>query len=536
MNAGIQHLKLPNKDKVQVILTAACFFASCLATWRNQTVVWGAFREFSRDSLGVLIACILMTHYKWQDFVKYKIPYIIYGIIAIICSVAVVPTALKTRYDFLYWDTIIIAIGIILMGICIIHTAISFFVEKYRPRLYLPLFFLWIAMMLWMIFSKSDYIWPECYFVLYLCLYLTKQTSRQRINTTKGMLDGIIAGYIAMQGFALLFRPYFSLRYYGNFCNPNHNCMFLCMCLAAMLGRLLFCAKEGESKLTKVFLFLLTASCYSFIFMTMCRSGFFAVFVITIFFLIAYCRIKGKKVFLRTGLLLTALFVICLPITHSAARYLPNLSNHIVFYFYDPYTIQLVNTWDDRTAPEHTTSFAQMMEASFGRLAVTPESQSAASEVQSTDTDNAEPPEIQPQETNPDKIPALPDESNPLLVRYTIYRWYIKHLSLRGMPYSEQGFQLTPTHWVQDTHNIYLDYGINFGYPAMIMFTVFVLWGGIRLFRTGYQSKDAVKLACLLIFLLPPVFGMFEFAWGAGLISTVAFYFCFKEVFDEGNN
>lgn len=50
-----------------------------------QTVAWDSGRiECSRDLLGVLMAVILMTHYKWSDFVKYKIPYIIWGVLRII--------------------------------------------------------------------------------------------------------------------------------------------------------------------------------------------------------------------------------------------------------------------------------------------------------------------------------------------------------------------------------------------------------------------------------------------------------------------
>ena len=98
------------------------------------------------------------------------------------------------------------------------------------------------------------------------------------------------------------------------------------------------------------------------------------------------------------------------------------------------------------------------------------------------------------------------------------------------MPYDEQGFQLSQWYWVQSTHNIYLDYGINFGIPVMILFAVFIWWGIGRLTKRGMQKQDEVKLACLFIALIPPVFGMLELAWGAGLISSVALYLAFKEM------
>ena len=39
------------------------------------------------------------------------------------------------------------------------------------------------------------------------------------------------------------------------------------------------------------------------------------------------------------------------------------------------------------------------------------------------------------------------------------------------------------------------------------------------------------KLASLFIVLIPPIFGLLEYSWGTGLLSTVAFYFSFREMF-----
>ena len=134
---------------------------------------------------------------------------------------------------------------------------------------------------------------------------------------------------------------------------------------------------------------------------------------------------------------------------------------------------------------------------------------------------------------NLSKIPALtPTEAgNSLIVRYTIYKWYATHLSWRGMPYEDQGFQMTEAHWIQDTHNIYLDYGINYGFPVMILFAIFIWWGIGRLVRTGLAGGDCETRACLFITVIPPIFGLFEYSWGAGMLSTVAFYLAFKEMF-----
>lgn len=536
----------------QSVIVSLCILVVCVGTQQIQTVAWNTgIIEFSRDSLGVLMALILFTNYSRKDFLKYKFVYLAWGILGLLLGVILVPMAIKQRIDFLAADTIVIAAGIYLMGFCIIHTVISLFIEKNRPRLYLPLTVIWIVMLILMIISRSDYLWPECYFVLFLTYYLTPQSASQRRNTVVGLINGLILSYILIQAHSLLFRPYDVLRYCGNFCNPNNNSVFLCFCLAAILAKILFAEKEGRGKLEKVFYFLLAGSCYSFICMTICRSGYLTVFVLTVFFLIAYCKIKKKKIFFRMGLLLVSIFIVSFPLTYLAVRYIPTIHPHVLFYFQEGYSTSRVHSWDSRDSEKFIT-FGQLIEGIFGRFGTLVQSlDSVSKNVDDVNIDNslmiASNTDYFPLnmplfamagtnteliEQDPNKIPILTYEEtlNPLLVRYTIYKWYITHLSLRGMPYDEQGFQLSELYWVQSTHNIFLDYGINFGIPVMIFFAVFIWWGIGRLTRRGMRTQDEIKLACLFIVLIPPVFGMFELAWGAGMISTVALYLAFKEM------
>lgn len=532
-----------NSSTIQRIIVAFCLFAVCVGTQQIQTVKWDTgIIEFSRDSFGVLMALILFTHYKWSDFVKYKLLYLIWTGLGLTAGTAVTCYAVSKRFSFLFADTIIIALGVFLIGYCIIHTIISFFIEKKRPKLYMPLFIIWTVMMILMIFSRSEYLWPECYFVLFLCYYLTDRTQEQRRNVTLGIIDGIILGFIVIQAHSLLFRPYDIVRYMGNFCNPNHNCVFLCFCLAAILSKILFLKKEKAKKPIIIFFLLLAEACYSFIFMTISRSGYLATFFITIVFLILYCRTVSKKIFFRMGILLSSLFIVIMPLTYLAVRYIPTIHPHVLFYFQEGYSEDRVHSWDPRNS-EKFISFEEMIQTALGRFKETENNynqffgQQPNPEVLLIRTASVSP--SLPREVilqageilASNKIPALDSESNnAFVVRYTIYKWYWDHLSLRGMPYVEQGFQLTESHWIQDTHNIYLDYGINFGIPVMILFTVFIWYGIGRLICNSCKQINVTKMSCLLITLVPPIFGLFEFAWGSGMLYTIAFYLCFSEM------
>ena len=304
-----------------------------------QTQKWDSgLIDLFRDSLGCLMAVIICSNYKWSDIRQYKKTYLIWGILGLLVGAILTPWVISQKPAYLWTDTVIIALGLYLIGFCLIHTFIRFGVEGYRPKFFLPLFTIWLVMMLWMVFSRSEYLWPECYLVLFLCYYMTEQTARQRRNVLNGAVNGIIMGYVVIQAHALLCRPYDRPRYYGNFCNPNHNCMFLCVCLAAILAKILFGVKEQRKKIWQIFYFLLASTCYSLIFMTGCRSGYLATFAMTIFFLIAYCKQKRKFVFVRMGILLVALFITVMPLTYYAVRYIPTIHPHVVFYFQEGYS------------------------------------------------------------------------------------------------------------------------------------------------------------------------------------------------------
>lgn len=64
------------------------------------------------------------------------------------------------------------------------------------------------------------------------------------------------------------------------------------------------------------------------------------------------------------------------------------------------------------------------------------------------------------------------------VIRSTVYKYYFTHLKLWGQPYEEQGFQITPTYWIGHAHNIFLQYGTDFGIIVMILFGMFEYsWG-----------------------------------------------------------
>lgn len=502
----------------QRLIICICISIVCVGSQKIQTSAWNSGSvEFFRDLTGILMSLIIMTNFHRSEIIEHKKIYISWTVLSLIGSCIWIPYGFKSRLDFLKSDTIILAVAFWLMGYCVIYSLLALIKEKKSclSHFYKPLMIIWVIMFVLMMLSRSTYLWPFAYFSIFLTFYFTKQTEQQRSESIIGISNGLILGFMLVQGHSMLTRPFDLPLYYGNFSNPNHNSMFLCMCLAGILGRIIIATYNHEKMLFRITLFILLGVDLSYIYMTGSKSGHLTTFLEILFFIVFYCRIVKKHVFIKVAICIICLFVISMPVTYLAVRYLPTIHPHINFYANDYYSLDRVHYYDPYDSPKYT-SFESVVKAPVYKIKWFVKSIGD---------------HLIPNQHSKSKDPVLsPSEaSDTVLVRYTIYKWYFDHLTLRGSTYDEQGFQLTEDHWIQDTHNIYLDYGINFGWPVMILFAIMIWWGIIRTLRIGIKLSDAFAITSFFVLLAPPVFGLFEYSWGPGMISTIAFYVCMKQ-------
>jgi len=116
------------------------------------------------------------------------------------------------------------------------------------------------------------------------------------------------------------------------------------------------------------------------------------------------------------------------------------------------------------------------------------------------------------------------------LVRKTIYQHYISRLNLLGQPYEEQGFRMTPTYWIGHAHNIFLQYGTDFGIPVMILFIVLIAWSGIVLLKRFRRKGTEKELGYGMFIMVPAVFGLFEYSWGVGSITILLLFMAWRTI------
>lgn len=527
-------MQLTIKDKTfniwskKRILYTICFFLFCVIDQRTKTGSGlDGIIEMFRDMAGVLMAVIIMSHYKWEEFMAYKISYAVWTGIGLVAGVLFV--VLGQPLAYFMNERVMVSLDVFLFGYVVIHTFISIVKEKKYPKLNRGMFGLWVVMMLLMIFSRSDYVWPFCYFIMFGCFYLTDFTEEEQEDLYQGIMNGVIFAFFAFQAFCCVFRPYDQVRYTGIYNNCNLNGLFYLVVLAAVFGKILYVTKENKHKFWRVYYWLGAGVVYSFIFMTIGRTVWLVSFILGLLFLGFYQGVKKKKQYFRNGLLLMLCTCMMFPVTFGMTRYLPPVFHHPV-WFWGEWTEEKVHSWDAWNSPKYI-EINNILEEALGRT------------VEITGQIFGKSPlclKALAAENAPNKVAALnsyEEISNSFIVRKTIYSNYLIKLNLMGHKQKDQGFQLTVDSWVGHAHNIYLQYATDFGILMALCFIGLCVLSSKYLIKKNRETGSVETIEALFIVLIPMIFGMLEYAWGSGSVTVILLFICWQQALhvDEKN-
>lgn len=524
------------------LLYMLCFGLLCLIDQRSKTCLSaGGWLNTFINLTGVVMAVLIMSHYRWRDFMRHRLVYLIWTVIAVIGGTAAV---IWGRTHQPYWNAWIVAVlNVVLFGYIIIHIFLDIVVDKYRPELNKWFVLSGCIMMAWMILSASEYRWPLYYFIMFACFVLTPFTQEEQRDLLQGLLDGIILSFFAAVVFCCVFRPYDRIRYSGVYSNPNVNAMSYLEVLAAVLAKLVMVFKKNSKWWWKAYYFLSIGAVLSFIVFTIGRVAWITAFFLVLAGLWALWHVRGHKKFILSGF--TVLLCICLtfPVCYSLIRYIPPLFHHPV-WFEGEWNEDKVHSWDPWDSEKYVEP-DEFAETAFGRLASVLKDfrrhvrgeDIAIDGVESTDptvTDESVFTDERVDTSSPEYEAAIykdPDVINDsLLTRGTIYRYYFTRLNLFGQPYSEQGFQLTPTFWILHAHNIFLQFGTDFGIPVMILLAVLGIWAVVLLRRKVLQGREAECIAYILFIMVPLIYGLLEYSWGVGSLSIFLLFLSWSQV------
>ena len=176
-------------------------------------------------------------------------------------------------------------------------------------------------------------------------------------------------------------------------------------------------------------------------------------------------------------------------------RYLPPVFHHPV-WFWGEWDDNKVHSWDPVDSIKYV-DFDEFMDAALGRIYNSIDTILSRLSIKVQAAENA--------------VMTREESSDGLLVRKTIYQYYIKELNLSG-------------------HNIYLQYGTDFGIIVMILFFILITWtaffGACRIHKKCREEE----VGYLLFALIPALFGMVEYSWGVGSITILMLFVAWREV------
>lgn len=503
----------------KMVLYTVLFGFVCVINQRIHTAspIEG-WREVFRDLTGLVMAVIILSHYRLSDILRYKKYHFLWTILGgVLCC-----TLFFVRKDSVIFiaDWLVLNINFFVWGYVLLQTFLTVWKEKRHATLHKKYFYIWLVMITLMISSRNEELWPLAYGIMFICFYITDYSKEERIQLLNGLLNGLIASFFVFQAHCFLYRPYDSVRYVGWYNNPNNNVLYYCFVLAAVLVKAYICKQRNANKWWSIYYWLGIGTLFSFIIMTIGRIGWITAFVLAFLLLVKQKREFGKSI-VKNGLLIILCTAITFPLCFGAARYIPPIRHHVV-WFDAEYNENDVHSWDpwdsekfveiDEFATEALGRIAGGLAEIIKRLPFVVEADAADLETR--------------------KLPALADEDydDGFLVRKTIYQYFWNNLNFRGHTSEEIGFQLLSWYWVGHAHNIYLQFGTQFGIPVMILFTILLICGLAKCWRIFKNTKNPEDMMNFYLILIPALFGLFEFTWGAGHMAITLLFIAWRMV------
>lgn len=502
-------------------LYTLCFIAFMVIDWTRGSQV-GSTWAWTVNMTGVVMAIILFSAYHPKEFVK---P--VYLIYSVICIAALLLSYYwwNLHQALIYRDKLLTAvINVWLLGIFVIKMLLDVAIYKTRKLHFARTEILAAAMLLWMIFSKNEDIWPIWYLVMFGLFYHTEYSKEDLSALKTGMLNGIIVAFFLLQGAAFVFRPFDDPhhRYCGVYANCNINAMFYGIVWIAFLVKLYDIRKNKDKKWKEVLCFIFVGVVTAFSFLTVSKTAWISMLTVGFFYVIFadfhHLEYKAGKMLEKLALYV-GVILICIPVTYSAVRYLPPIFHHPVWYEGE-YSEDRVHSWDAWNSEKYVSweEFSEDMTARiepfvklfFGKY------QSGIMTVQAVDTIT-----IFGKDYEADSQ-VLQDFAS-ALGRTAYWEYYLKNGNISGH-LSSDGHDIGIGFYVWHAQNMFVQLWYYYGIPSAVLFLV-VLMALICNSIKKTMKKIEGALLCLLYLLYFGIFGLFEATWYPGqMVLLLAFF------------
>lgn len=498
-----------------------CFIALMFIDWTRGSQV-GSTWAWTVNMTGVVMAVILMSAYPLKEFAKPV--YIIYSTL---CIAALLYSYYwwNLHQGVIYRDKLLTAVlNVWLLGIFVVKMFLDTVVYRTKRLHFSKTEILAGAMLLWMLFSKNEDVWPIWYFVMFGLFYHTKYSEEELKSLKEGMLNGIIAAFFLLQGAAFVFRPFDDPhhRYCGIYANCNINAMFYGIVWIALLLKLFSFRYCEEKAWKRILCFVFAGVLMAFSILTVSKTAWIAMAGAGLCYIIfadfQYLEYKTVKM-LRKLVIYISVVLICIPVTYGAVRYLPPVFHHPVWYDGE-YSEERVHSWDPWDSEKYV-SWEEFSEAVAERVgpyikAVMGKYQSgiravkAAEGITIGDT------------TYKWTDPSTMDFAS-ALGRVSYWEYYLKNGNISGH-LSSEGHDIGQGIYVWHAQNMFVQFWYYYGIPAAVLFLITLVLLICHSIKSVVR-KDVRTLVCLLYLIFFGIFGLFEATWYPGqMIFFLAFF------------
>lgn len=498
-----------------------CFISFMLIDWTRGSQV-GSTWAWTVNMTGVVMAIILLSAYQPKEFAK---P--VYMVYSVVC-IAIL------WYSYYWWnlhqaviyrDKLLTAVlNVWLLGIFVIKMFLDTAVYKTKSLRFSKTEVLAGVMLLWMLFSKNEDIWPIWYLVMFGLFYHTEYSEEELKSLKEGMLNGIIAAFFMLQGAAFVFRAFDDPhhRYCGIYANCNINAMFYGIVWIAFLIKLFDLRYDENRKWRRILCFIFAGVLMAFSILTVSKTAWIAMAATGFFYIIFadfhYLEYKATKL-LKMLALYVVVVLICVPVVYGAVRYLPPIFHHPIWYDGE-YSEERVHSWDSWDSEKYV-SWDEFSEAISKRVGpyvkiVLGKYQSGIRMVRASEGI-----------TIGDTTYSWEDSSTmdfaSALGRVSYWEYYLKNGTLAGHS-SLEGHDIGQGFYVWHAQNMFVQFWYYYGIPAAILFLITLL----LLVRHSIKSvlgKNRSALTCLLYLIFFGIFGLFEATWYPGqMVFFLAFF------------
>ena len=295
------------------------------------------------NMVGIAVSLIMFSVYSIKEYIKpFYIGWSVFGFLGVIGGMAFWYTH-QVGHVMGWWYTV--PFNVWILGIHFFKYIEKIFITKELKIKFTKWEYVFIVCMVLMLISESEFIWPFYFLVIFIMLWHLPLSLNDKKEIFSGVLNGIVLGFVLLQGYGFINRHYVKIRYTGAYWNSNRNGALYLFAFTAFLAKLIIVEHKrklsidtggGLPKDIKKFRFLsafyllLSAIMAGFIMYTGSRNSLIGMAVIFVIFVFAgerkIVRMKWMTI-IKQMVAFGMIWVISIPLLYFPICYLPIMSS-----------------------------------------------------------------------------------------------------------------------------------------------------------------------------------------------------------------